>query len=86
MTTDDKELTLQFLDGRKLQIPLYDRIVPDTTSYNFKNYRCIIKLLKHDPTIEWPFLDVSINNDHIVELVQNLVLLMRDFTFIQFST
>lgn len=51
--TEPTRLSVSLLDGRKFSTKLYETIVPEGTSISFKGPRCIIKLLKNDPNIEW---------------------------------
>lgn len=63
--TEPTRLSVSLLDGRKFSTKLYETIVPEGTSISFKGPRCIIKLLKNDPNIEWLQLEVRmISQDH----------------------
>lgn len=73
--TEPTRLSVSLLDGRKFSTKLYETIVPEGTSISFKGPRCIIKLLKNDPNIEWLQLEVRMIIQELLFCVSHLVFL-----------
>lgn len=59
INTDTTQLAVSLSDGRKFSTQLCETVVPEATSVSYKGARCIVKLLKNDPTINWPHLEVK---------------------------
>ena len=57
--TEEQELTVSLNDGRKFQVQLYEKILPDKTLVNFKGPRCQVTMKKEDSKIHWPSLEVN---------------------------
>lgn len=56
--TDETSLAVCLTDGRRFSTQLYGEVIPGATSVTYKGQRCIVRLQKRDPSLQWPQLEV----------------------------
>ena len=58
--TDETSLAIHLKDGRKFSTQLYSEVVPGATSVTYKGQKCIVRLQKKEPNLQWPQLEVCV--------------------------